>query len=84
MEDVAEPDVVNVHDAKTHFSRLLERVEGGEEIVLGRAGRPVARMIPYRGKDQPRRVPGALKGKIIIHDNFDDPLPPDIAEAFGA
>lgn len=76
-------DVVNVHEAKTHFSRLLERVERGEEIVLGRAGKPIARLVPVH-QPPARRTPGALKRKIVIHDDFDDPLPPDIAEAFGA
>ena len=56
--------VVNVHEAKTHLSRLLERVEQGERIVLGRNGRPVARLVPYVDERQPRR-PGALKGQII-------------------
>ena len=64
--------VVNVHEAKTHLSRLLERVEQGERIVLGRNGRPVARLVPYVDERQPRR-PGALKGQNRIADDFDDP-----------
>jgi prevent-host-death family protein len=73
---------VNVHDAKTHLSRLLERVEAGEEITLARAGRPVARLVPYRSLREPRK-PGLLKGKIWISDDFDDPLP-EFEEAFGS
>lgn len=72
-------DVVNVHEAKTHLSRLLERVEQGEEIVLARNGRPVARLVTV---DRTPRVPGALKGSIRVREDFDDPLPPEILEAF--
>ncbi len=53
---------VNIHDSKMHLSRLVERVEAGEEIVLARAGRPVARLVPYRGRREPR-VPGGWKGR---------------------
>lgn len=63
--------LVNVHEAKTHFSRLLARVEAGEEIILGRAGKPVARLVPYRPSRTPRQ-PGALRGQIRIADDFDD------------
>lgn len=65
---------VNIHDAKTHLSRLIERVESGEEITLARAGRPVARMVPYTSRRQPR-IPGLWKGRVVIHPDFDDPLP---------
>lgn len=74
-------DVVNVQDAKTHLSRLLERVEAGEEIVLARSGRPVARLVPAT---RPERTPGRLRGIIAIGDDFDDPLPPELADPFGA
>ena len=60
---------VNVHDAKTHLSKLLERAEAGEEIVIARAGRPVARLVPY-GNDRPKRVFGRLRGQIVIHGDF--------------
>jgi prevent-host-death family protein len=63
---------VNVHDAKTHLSRLLERVESGEEITLARAGRPIARIVPYRPRRGPRR-PGMLKGKVWLADDWDSP-----------
>jgi prevent-host-death family protein len=72
--------VVNVHEAKTHLSRLLERVEQGERIVLGRNGRPVARLVPYVDERQPRRS-GALKGQIRIADDFDD-TSSEIIESF--
>lgn len=62
---------VNVHEAKTHLSKLLERVEAGEEIVVARAGRPVARLVPHVARG--RRVPGAMKGKIWMADDFDAP-----------
>jgi prevent-host-death family protein len=65
--------VVNVHEAKTHLSRLLARVEAGERIVIARAGHPVAELIPT-SKRAPR-TPGMDRGKVVIHDNFDDPLP---------
>lgn len=65
---------VNIHEAKTHLSRLLKRVEDGEEITIARAGKPVARLTAVR--DRPaNRVPGMDKGKVVIHPNFDDPLP---------
>ena len=63
---------INVHDAKTHLSRLLERVEAGEEITLARAGRPVARLVPYRPRREPR-VPGILKGKLWLAADWDSP-----------
>lgn len=66
--------VVNIHEAKTHLSRLVERVQAGEEITLARAGRPVARLVPYRTRQSPR-VPGAWKGRVSIDPHFDDPLP---------
>lgn len=67
-------DVVNIHEAKTHLSRLLQRVQAGERIIIAKAGKPVAVLSAVR--DRPKeRVPGMDKGKVIIHDDFDDPLP---------
>ena len=63
-------DVVNVHEAKTQLSRLLERVEAGEEVVIARAGRPVARLVRFE-VSRPPRVPGRLKGRIRFHGDFD-------------
>jgi prevent-host-death family protein len=78
------PTVVNMHEAKTHLSRLVERVEGGEEIVIGRAGKPVAKLVPYRDAALGPRVPGAWKGRVWIADDFDDDLPTELMEAFEA
>lgn len=61
---------VNIHDAKTHFSRIVERVEAGEEVVIARAGRPVARLVPYRRQTAPR-VPGRWRDQITIAPDFD-------------
>jgi prevent-host-death family protein len=72
---------VNVHDAKTQFSKLLQRVLAGEEIVIAKAGSPVARLVPYEQKPT-RRIPGSAKGKIWIASDFDAPLPNDLLEAF--
>jgi prevent-host-death family protein len=72
---------VNIHDAKTRLSRLIERVEAGEEIVIARAGRPVARLAPLRARLGPRRL-GRLDGRFRIPDDFNDPLPPAVLEAF--
>lgn len=75
------PKKVNVHEAKTHFSKLLARVEEGEEIIIARAGKPVAQLIPV--KERPaKRVPGTAKGKVVIAPNFDAPLPDSVLEAF--
>jgi len=69
-----ETATVNVHEAKTHLSRLLARVEAGEEIVIARAGKPVA-VLSRAPSAARRRVRGLDRGKVIIHANFDDPLP---------
>jgi prevent-host-death family protein len=66
---------VNVHEAKTHLSRLLERVERGERITIARAGVPVAVLSPFEPDPPARRVPGSAKGLIVIAEDFDDPLP---------
>lgn len=72
--------MVNVHKAKTELSRLLEAVEAGEDVVIARAGRPVARLVPVPAD---ARVPGRLAGKIGIAPDFDAPLPPKIGRGFG-
>jgi len=72
-------EIVNVHEAKTHLSRLLERVLAGEEILIAKAGNPVARLT--RVVREPRR-PGRLKGRITISPDFDAPLPEPMAAAF--
>jgi len=72
--------IVNIHQAKTHFSKLIERAEGGEEIVIGRAGRPVAMLVPYRASDQPR-VPGSARGRVRMLPGFDE-IDGEIADLF--
>jgi prevent-host-death family protein len=62
---------VNIHEAKTHLSRLVDRAAAGEEIVIGRAGRPLVQLVPYHPPVEPRRL-GALKGRIRIAPDFDD------------
>ena len=71
---------VDEDEAKTHLSRLLADVERGDEVIIGRAGRPVARLVPYR-KPVARRVPGAWRGRVVIADDFDE-LPEEMAAAF--
>jgi prevent-host-death family protein len=72
--------VVNIHEAKTQLSRLLERVERGEEIVIGRAGKPVAKLVPYQPKRRPRK-PGGWEGRVWMAEDFDE-LPPELIRAF--
>jgi prevent-host-death family protein len=69
---------VNVHQAKTHLSRLLERVAAGEEVVIARAGHPVARLVPINAADP--RKPGLAKGRVT--DAFFEPLPADELDAW--
>jgi prevent-host-death family protein len=73
-------DQVNIHHAKTHLSKLLDRVESGEEIVIARAGKPVAMLVPLRAARRPRRL-GRCAGKVRIADDFDE-LPPDLKASF--
>jgi prevent-host-death family protein len=63
---------INVYEAKTQLSKLLARVEQGEEIVIARAGRPVARLVPVAGR--PGRVFGQDRGGVVVHEGFDDDL----------
>jgi prevent-host-death family protein len=65
---------VNIHEAKTHLSRLLERVRRGERIIIAKAGKPVAVLQAIDEKPR-RRVPGMDRGRVIIHPDFDDPIP---------
>lgn len=65
---------VNVHEAKTHFSKLLARVEAGEEIIIAKAGKPIAKLRPI-GKQPARRVLGQDRGLVTVAREFDDPVP---------
>jgi prevent-host-death family protein len=67
--------VFNIHEAKTHFSKLLARVLSGEEVVIAKAGKPVARLLPFSYADVAPRQPGIDKGKVILQPDFDSPLP---------
>ena len=73
---------VNVHEAKTYLSRLLARVEAGEEVVIARNGEPVARLVSVREPERGKRQPGAFKGLIKIDDSFFDPLPDEELKAW--
>jgi len=73
---------VNIHEAKTHLSRLLVKVSEGEEVIIARAGRPVARLLPIAMSDT-RRIPGSESGKITIAADFDSPCDPETFEPTG-
>jgi prevent-host-death family protein len=72
---------VNIHEAKTHLSRLLARVAAGEEITISKAGRPIARLVPIRARNV-ARIPGQDEGRIEIAEDFDAPLPPAVQSLF--
>jgi prevent-host-death family protein len=72
---------VNIHQAKTQFSRLVDLAAGGEEIIIAKSGKPVARLVSYVIKGAVRR-PGSMRGKIRIKKNFDAPLPKELLDAF--
>ena len=72
---------VNIHQAKTQFSRLVELAASGEEVIIAKSGKPVARLVSYTPKGMVRR-PGSMRGKIRIKKNFDAPLPKELLAAF--
>jgi prevent-host-death family protein len=76
-------DTVNLYEAKTHLSQLVDRAAQGEEIIIAKAGKPRARLVPFREATAPRE-PGNLLGITFIAEDFDEPLPPDIQSAFEA
>jgi len=73
--------IFNIHDAKTHFSKLLNRVGTGEEVIIAKAGKHLARLVPINKSIQ-KRTPGSAKKYIFMADNFNEPLPEDILNAF--
>jgi prevent-host-death family protein len=73
---------LNVHAAKTHFSGLLDRVAAGEEIVIAKAGKPVARLTPLSPRGGPKRRLGRLAGRAVVPADFDAPLPDAVLDAF--
>jgi prevent-host-death family protein len=72
---------INIHEAKTHLSRLVEDVAAGEEVIIAKAGRPVARLVALE-KPAGRRKLGMLAGEMVIPDDFDAPLPDAVLAAF--
>ncbi len=72
---------VNIYEAKTHLSRLLDRAAAGEEIIIARAGRPIARLVSLAEPPVPRRVPGGWRGRVSIAADFDE-LPAEVEAAF--
>lgn len=75
------PLQVNIHEAKTHLSKLLVRVNEGEEIIIAKAGKPIARLVPLTTRPA-QRVPGSAKGQVSIALDFDAPLPEAVLNAF--
>jgi prevent-host-death family protein len=75
------PKTYNIHEAKTQLSRLLEEMSRGDEVIIARAGVPVARLVPVEPASR-ERVLGAERGRLVIADDFDAPLPPDVVDAF--
>jgi prevent-host-death family protein len=72
---------VNIHEAKTHLSRLLERVAMGEEVIIAKAGKPVAKLVPLDNQPK-KRFLGSAKGEFTVPDDFNDPLPKEIEDLF--
>jgi prevent-host-death family protein len=73
--------IVNVHQAKTHLSRILDEVAAGAEVVIAKAGKPVARLVPLESSVRPKKL-GRLKGRIKVPGNFNAPLPPEVLADF--
>ena len=80
-EEVMGMLITNISEAKAQLPALIEKVMAGQEVIIRKAGKPVAKLVRYERSEKPRQ-PGALRGKIKIADDFDE-LPRDIAEAFG-
>ncbi len=72
---------VNIHEAKTHLSRLLQRVAEGEEVIIARAGQPVARLVRIQAQRTTRPL-GMYRDSVVVPDDFNDPLPPELLAQF--
>ena len=81
MEDFKMTVQVNIYEAKSNLSKLINRVIAGEEVIVARSGKPVAKLVPFEKPIQNRK-PGSAKGKLIISEDFDAPLPDDILKEF--
>ncbi len=75
-------EMINIHQAKTSLSRLLSRVESGEEIVISNRGVPIAKLVPFRTTGDRRASLGSDRGKFVVPDDFNAPLPDDLLAAF--
>ncbi|HET8657268.1 MAG TPA: type II toxin-antitoxin system prevent-host-death family antitoxin [Longimicrobiaceae bacterium] len=75
-------EIVNVHAAKTHLSKLIARACAGEEIVIARDSQPMVRLVPV-AREEPKRQRGSLEGQVVVPDSFFDPLPEEELEAWG-
>ena len=84
MASASPPRQFNIHEAKTHFSRLIERVERGDEVLIARDGRPVARLVPIGKQGASGSRFGALRGRLHVPADFDAPLPPAVLKLFHA
>jgi len=74
-------NTVNIHEAKTHLSAILKRVESGEVILIAKSGHPIARISPL-SPAAGKRQPGSAKGRLVVSKTFMDPLPPDVLKEF--
>ncbi|MFZ4604455.1 MAG: type II toxin-antitoxin system Phd/YefM family antitoxin [Caulobacterales bacterium] len=73
---------INVHAAKTHLSRLVDEAAAGAEIIIAKAGKPLAKLVPLDAAPKTKRTLGLLAGKAVIPSGFDDPLPEDVLREF--
>jgi prevent-host-death family protein len=73
--------IINIHEAKTHLSRIVEEVAAGAEIIIAKAGKPMARLTPIAGVRRPKNL-GLLRGKINVPDDFNAPLPEEVMASF--
>lgn len=73
--------IINIHEAKTHLSKIVDEVAGGAEVIIAKAGKPMARLSPMHAPTRPKRL-GILKGKIEVPDDFDKPLDDEVIADF--
>jgi prevent-host-death family protein len=73
--------VINIHEAKTHLSRIVEEVAAGTEVIIAKAGKPIARLVPLAGAPRSKKL-GLLRGRIRVPDDFNSPLLPEVLNDF--